>query len=133
MPHLIIGSSLSGGSGGFACDLGFDAMSIALHYALARLAGWLRPRRPSRAESPTRPTEPGISVVIPSRNGRDLLAAQVPGILREITPFASEAIVVDNGSDDGTAEWLRTEYRQIRVDISREPLSFARAVNRGIN
>jgi GT2 family glycosyltransferase len=108
-------------------------MSIALHYALARLAGWLRPRRPSRAESPTRPTEPGISVVIPSRNGRDLLAAQVPGILREITPFASEAIVVDNGSDDGTAEWLRTEYRQIRVDISREPLSFARAVNRGIN
>jgi GT2 family glycosyltransferase len=108
-------------------------MSVALHYALARLAGWLRPRRPSRAESPVRSTEPGISVVIPSRNGRDLLAAQLPGILQEITPFASEVIVVDNGSDDGTAEWLRTAYPQIRIDISREPLSFARAVNRGIN
>jgi GT2 family glycosyltransferase len=108
-------------------------VSVALHYALARLAGWLRPRRPSRAESPVRPTEPGVSVVIPSRNGRDLLAAQLAGILQEISPFASEVIVVDNGSDDGTAEWLRTVYPQIRIDISREPLSFARAVNRGIN
>lgn len=72
-------------------------------------------------------------MVIPSRNGRDLLAAQLPGILQEITPFASEVIVVDNGSDDGTAEWLRTAYPQIRLDISREPLSFARAVNRGIS
>jgi len=71
-------------------------------------------------------------VVIPSRNGRDLLAAQMPGILREMEPFASEAIVVDNGSDDGTAEWLRTAYPQARVELSAGPLSFARAVNRGI-
>jgi O-antigen biosynthesis protein len=107
-------------------------MSVALHYAMARLAGWLRPRRPARAESPVRPAEPGISVVIPSRNGRELLAAQMPGILREIEPFASEVIVVDNGSDDGTAEWLRTACPRGRIDVSREPLSFARAVNRGI-
>jgi len=71
-------------------------------------------------------------VVIPSRSGRDLLAAQMPGILREMEPFASEVIVVDNGSDDGTAEWLRTAYPQARVEVSAGPLSFARAVNRGI-
>jgi GT2 family glycosyltransferase len=71
-------------------------------------------------------------VVIPSRSGRDLLAAQMPGILREMDPFASEVIVVDNGSDDGTAEWLRTAYPQARVEVSAGPLSFARAVNRGI-
>lgn len=70
--------------------------------------------------------------MIPSRNGRDLLAAQMPGILREIELFASELIVVDNGSDDGTAEWLRNAFPQARIDISKEPLSFARAVNRGI-
>jgi len=70
--------------------------------------------------------------VIPSRNGRDLLAAQMPAILREMEPFASEVIVVDNGSDDSTAEWLRTACPQARVEVSGGPLSFARAVNRGI-
>jgi O-antigen biosynthesis protein len=107
-------------------------LSVTLDYWLARLAGWLRPRRPSRADSPVRPAEPGISVVIPSRNGRDLLAAQMPGILRELEPFASEVIVVDNGSDDGTAQWLRAAYPKARVELSAGPLSFARAVNRGI-
>jgi len=108
------------------------SLPIILDYYLARLAGWLRPRRPARAGSPKRPTEPGISVVIPSRSGRDLLAAQMPGISRELEPFAGEVIVVDNGSDDGTAEWLRSAWPRTRVDLSDAPLSFARAVNRGI-
>jgi len=39
---------------------------------------------------------------------------------------------VDNGSDDGTAEWLEADWPRVQVEISNEPLSFARAVNRGI-
>ena len=49
----------------------------------------------------TRTLKPGISVVIPSRNGRELLATCLPRITD-----ADEIIVVDNGSDDGTAAWL---------------------------
>jgi len=71
----------------------------------------------------------GISVVIPSRNGRELLerllvsmAGQMPG----------EVIVVDNGSDDGTAGWLRSAYPQVDLEVSEGALSFAAAVNRGI-
>jgi O-antigen biosynthesis protein len=101
-------------------------------YWLARIAGVLRPRRPARAESPTRPTEPGISVVIPSRNGSELLAAQLPGIVRDLEGLPAEVIVVDNGSDDGTAAWLRADWHDVQVDLSTAPLSFARAVNRGI-
>ncbi len=70
--------------------------------------------------------------MIPSRNGKGLLAAQLPGITRELAGHASEIIVVDNGSDDGTAAWLAAHWPQVRVEISPEPLSFARAVNRGI-
>jgi GT2 family glycosyltransferase len=61
-----------------------------------------------------------------------LLAAQLPGVLREMEPFASEAIIIDNGSDDGTAEWLSSAWPQVQVEISPAPLSFAQAVNRGI-
>jgi GT2 family glycosyltransferase len=75
---------------------------------------------------------PGISVVIPSRNGKDLLAAQLPGILDDLPGTGAEVIVVDNGSDDGTAQWLRAQWPGIAVEVSPEPLGFARAVNRGI-
>jgi len=56
----------------------------------------------------------------------------MPGIVRELTSIPSEVIVSDNGSDDGTAAWLRETYPQALVEVSQSPLSFARAVNRGI-
>jgi GT2 family glycosyltransferase len=80
---------------------------------------------------PALPTEPGISVVIPSRNGKDLLAEQMPGIAREL-PTQAEIVVVDNGSQDGTAEWLRANWPRVKIESSEAPLSFAEAVNRGI-
>ncbi|MBI3471938.1 MAG: glycosyltransferase [Candidatus Solibacter usitatus] len=75
------------------------------------------------------PRPPGISVVIPSRNGRHLLEPLLPAVLRDLEGIASEVIVVDNGSDDGTAGALPAG---VRVESSPAPLSFARAVNRGI-
>jgi O-antigen biosynthesis protein len=75
---------------------------------------------------------PGISVVIPTRNGRELLAAQMPGIVRELALLAHEVLVVDNGSSDGTEEWLRRAWPAAQVEVSAAPLSFAAAVNRGI-
>jgi GT2 family glycosyltransferase len=70
--------------------------------------------------------------VIPSRNGRELLTAQLHGIVRELDSYPSEILVVDNGSSDGTAGWLHAEFPQVRVELSAAALSFARAVNRGI-
>ena len=75
-------------------------------------------------------TRPGITVVIPSRTGRELLEAQLPGILEQAP---GQIVVVDNGSTDGTAEWLASAYPQVEVAHSAAPLSFARAVNRGIS
>ena len=74
----------------------------------------------------------GISVVIPSRNGRALLERMLPGLVQELKGYASEIIVVDNGSSDGTGDYLSNEYFDVRVQLSTEPLSFARAVNRGM-
>jgi GT2 family glycosyltransferase/glycosyltransferase involved in cell wall biosynthesis len=90
----------------------------------------LLPRRPEPIPVPE--GEPGISVVIPSRNGRHLLECGLPGVVSGLAGFQSEVIVVDNGSGDRTSEWLAAEYPDVRVISSAGPLSFARAVNRGI-
>jgi len=59
---------------------------------------------------PVNPRPRGVSVVIPSRNGRELLEQCLPGI-----QHADEVIVVDNGSDDGTAKYLQQSWSQIVV------------------
>jgi GT2 family glycosyltransferase/glycosyltransferase involved in cell wall biosynthesis len=97
-------------------------------YGLAQTVGFCRLRK----SQPPRPIPcpaltPGISVVIPSRNGRELLAACLPRI-----EDADEIVVVDNGSDDGTVAFLQGAYPSVVVEHSREPLSFAGAANRGI-
>ncbi|HLK50943.1 MAG TPA: glycosyltransferase family 2 protein [Bryobacteraceae bacterium] len=104
---------------------------IEIAYAAAQLAARLRSRDRTPVPLPVLPLEPGISVVIPSRNGKDLLAAQLPGIIRDL-PAAAEVLVVDNGSDDGTAVWLQAGYPQVRIELSPQPLSFAHAANRGL-
>jgi GT2 family glycosyltransferase len=107
-------------------------IKIALWYVAARVAGALRPKRRRCPAGEPRAAETGISVIIPSRNGKLLLEAQLPGIVRELESSTAEIIVADNGSDDGTAEWLRAAWPQVQVEVSRDPLSFARAVNRGL-
>lgn len=104
---------------------------IQLAYTAARIAGRLRRCNRQVTPLPPRQAEPGISVVIPSRNGKDLLAAQLPGILRELRS-AAEVLVIDNGSDDRTAAWLKTSFPQVGVTVSPQPLSFARAANLGL-
>lgn len=44
--------------------------------------------------------EPGISVIIPAFNE----AARIAQVIKETFPFASEIIVIDDGSTDNTAE-----------------------------
>ncbi len=74
----------------------------------------------------------GISVVIPSRDGCELLTSMLPAVMSDLRPHTAEVIVVDNGSSDGTAAFLREKYPEIRVEFSARPLSFSASVNRGI-
>ncbi|MCS7314412.1 MAG: glycosyltransferase [Bryobacterales bacterium] len=107
-----------------------------LHCA-ARLAGWvvaaLKMLLPAGRDSASgAPMPDGISVIIPSRNGRHLLASMLPPVLADLAGFASEVLVVDNGSNDATAGFLRERFPGVIVDVSPEPLGFAQAVNRGL-
>jgi GT2 family glycosyltransferase len=95
-------------------------------------AAWLRPKW-QRTPTPRPAGAPrGITTVIPSRNGRELLAAQMPGIVEQSVAVPHEIVVVDNGSEDATVQWLAERYPRIRAVVSAAPLSFSQAVNRGI-
>jgi GT2 family glycosyltransferase/glycosyltransferase involved in cell wall biosynthesis len=100
-----------------------------VQYAAATLAGRMRPMhaRPSIAAAAGR--IPGITVVIPSRTGKELLEQHLPAIVAEAP---DQIVVVDNGSTDDTASWLAATYPSVEIEHSAAPLSFARAVNRGI-
>ncbi|MEK7408172.1 MAG: glycosyltransferase, partial [Acidobacteriota bacterium] len=108
-----------------------------LAHLAAIAAGWkvalLKALLPARRDlSLLADPSAGISVVIPSRNGRQLLASLLPGVANELAGTASEIIVVDNGSDDGTAEFLGADHPEIAIEHSATPLAFAAAVNRGL-
>ncbi|MFY9727493.1 MAG: glycosyltransferase [Bryobacteraceae bacterium] len=107
---------------------------MLLAYAAARLAGWARPVRRNAGSVPlaVNTASPGISVVIPSRNGKELLEAQLDGVAADLAGVPGEIVVIDNGSSDGTGEWLCSQWPQVVSEVSPEPLSFSSAVNRGI-
>ena len=86
-----------------------------------------------RADPPPGPTAPdGISAIIPSRNGKELLAAILPHVLADLRDWPSEVIVVDNGSDDGTAAYLADRFPEVIVETHPRPLAFSEAVNCGL-
>ena len=106
-------------------------------YRRALAAGWLAAVSKQIARSapdatPAVGAPDGISVVVPSRNGRALLASLLPGVLSDLAGMPHEIIVVDNGSSDGTAGFLKARHAGVILETSGQPLSFARAVNGGI-
>jgi hypothetical protein len=72
-----------------------------------------------------------ISVVVPNWNGRRWL----PGCLAALAAqerTADEIIVVDNGSRDGSLEYLRDQHPEVRVVALSDNTGFAHAANLGL-
>jgi GT2 family glycosyltransferase len=74
----------------------------------------------------------GTSIVIPTINQQKYLADCIESIGR-FTPEPHEIIVIDNGSTDGTADYLRSLPRnKVRFKCFDRNLGFAGAVNQGL-
>jgi GT2 family glycosyltransferase len=69
-----------------------------------------------RVPTDTYPKATSASVVIPNWNGRDLLEKYLPSVLAAMSGHpANEIIVVDNASEDGSAEYLRQAFPNVKV------------------
>ncbi len=71
------------------------------------------------------------TVVIPTYNGRGLLAEALEGLERQTA--SHHVVVVDNASTDGTQELLAERFPHVRVVALPQNAGFGRAVNRGVS
>ncbi len=103
----------------------------ALALALADLAWFLFGRRQTPAD--TRPSTHAASVVIPNWNGRDLLEKYLPSVEAALAAHpASEIIVVDNASSDGSVEFLRENFPRVKTLALDSNRGFGGGSNAGI-
>jgi len=91
-------------------------------------AAWGRRRRPADR----RPDAASASIVIPNWNGRELLEKYLPSVLEAAGGnAANEVMVVDNGSTDGSAAWLRERFPGVKVVALERNLGFGGGSNAG--
>lgn len=72
-----------------------------------------------------------VSVVIVNWNGKHLLERCLPSVLSQVHVDA-KVVVLDNGSTDGSVEWVESQFPLVRVICSDRNLGFARGNNEAI-
>lgn len=75
-----------------------------------------------------------VSIVILNWNGKEFLEKCIPSVIKAIGIYGDscEIIVVDNNSFDGSIDYLKSNFPQVRIISLQENLGFATAMNIGI-
>jgi GT2 family glycosyltransferase/glycosyltransferase involved in cell wall biosynthesis len=103
---------------------------MVIGFAALMAAQLFRPRRVDRPV--TCPTNTSASVVIPNWNGRDLLEKYLPSVVAALAGnAANEIVVVDNGSTDGSVDYLRASFPRVNVVALPQNLGFGGGSNAG--
>src|SRR5579872_4352453 len=100
-------------------------------FALEDLAWKLFGHR--RKPEDTAPANVAASVVIPNWNGRDLLEKYLPSVIVALAGnTANEVIVVDNGSSDVSADFIRQKFPEVKLVALERNLGFGGGSNAGV-
>jgi GT2 family glycosyltransferase len=111
----------------FLLALGLTLLFLNLVYVLTRFA--------RRRVPPARPAAAGqVSIIVLNWNGRELLASGIPSILEAVRldGRAHEILVVDNGSTDGSIDYIKKQFPEVRVLPLKKNLGFAKGNNAGV-
>lgn len=72
-----------------------------------------------------------VTVVILNWNGESLLRRFLPSIVRHL-PDIAQLVVADNGSTDGSLQYVRSEFPSVRIKSFDTNLGFAEGYNRAL-
>lgn len=73
-----------------------------------------------------------MSIVIPSYNTKDILIKCVRSIEKHSSVSPIELIIIDDCSEDGSFEAVKTEFPEAMVERNETNIGFVRTVNRGL-
>jgi GT2 family glycosyltransferase len=75
-------------------------------------------------------SSPLVSVIIVTFNNKKMLSFCISSLFKQ--PYSNlEIIVVDNGSGNGSVDWVREKFPEIKVIANHKNLGFPAAVNQG--
>jgi GT2 family glycosyltransferase len=81
---------------------------------------------------PCHPEKTKLSIIIVGWNSWDYLEGCLKSIFKHPPSFNFEVIYVDNGSDDGSCEFICRQYPEIITIQNEENLGFQKANNKGL-
>lgn len=73
-----------------------------------------------------------LSVITVSWNSKELIGEQIRSVKAAAGGLLIEEIVVDNASTDGTAEYVRSEFPEVKVVANASNLGFSAGNNQGL-
>ena len=91
----------------WSTGLGLLAVAIWLYLLLGRGGFWLARERDGDSTA-TVARWPGVTAVVPARNEADVIEQSIGSLLRQDYPGTFRVVLVDDGSDDGTADRAST-------------------------
>src|SRR5215471_18223134 len=103
---------------------------MAVSFAALVMAQVFRRRR--NLSAPQAPRNTAASVVIPNWNGRDLLEKYLPSVVAALAGNPeNEIVIVDNGSADGSADYVRAHFPRVNLVALPKNLGFGGGSNAG--
>lgn len=73
-----------------------------------------------------------LAVIILNWNGREVMEKFLPSVVKNTVGDTVELIVADNGSTDGSVDWLRENYPSVKIIAFPENYGFAGGYDRAI-
>jgi hopene-associated glycosyltransferase HpnB len=105
-------------------SLALGLITLAAWLWLLTLRGgfWLMRERDDRDEGPAPTAWPSVTAVVPARNEADVIGASIGSLLAQDYPGAFRVVLVDDSSEDGTAQAAPRAPERLTI-LTGQPLA----------